>query len=406
MSYKVKKGDNLSNIAKKNGMTLQQLLKLNPQIKNANSIGIGDTITLSNQSSKVNDVANYSYGQFQPEIPTDETTSWGRNQKLNYQRSQMMDKELDKSKKFLKEGAEQGKKDRAKLVKRQTQQMKGRSPEYLITTKRQQALKPYGYTGEIDGIWGRGSEAAYKKAKEAGYDFDSDGNLVKQKTKLQSKTDNQNQNIKTVYNPQTGRYEPNLGLDKTIFGYSAVSNTITDAIWAPVKRFLNHTFGINIPAQTFNESDLTPEHYEFWQEAIERKWPKKERDAYFAKNPDAQVHKGWIGRITPELRKKGISQSDYKKYFGQNYDGPMARGLQETMFGEGISQAMGTIGSGNIVYTKDGAYLTDDWDFKGTGKFDTSDFKGVVRQFQENYGSQENDDTNPVRQFKGLIKYK
>jgi hypothetical protein len=65
----------------------------------------------------------------------------------------------------------------------------------------------------------------------------------------------------------------------------------------------------------------------------------------------------------------------------------MARGLQETMFGEGISQAMGTIGSGNIVYTKDGAYLTDDWDFKGTGKFDTSDFKGVVRQFQENYGS-------------------
>ena len=195
MSYKVKKGDNLSNIAKKNGMTLQQLLKLNPQIKNANSIGIGDTITLSNQSSKVNDVANYSYGQFQPEIPTDETTSWGRNQKLDYNRNQMMNKELDKSKKLLKEGAEQGKKDRAKLVKRQTQQMRGRSPEYLITTKRQQALKPYGYTGEIDGIWGRGSEAAYKKAKEAGYDFDDNGNLVKinslNKSKLVAQSENQ-----------------------------------------------------------------------------------------------------------------------------------------------------------------------------------------------------------------------
>lgn len=177
--YTVKKGDNLSSIAKKNGLTLNQLMKLNPQIKNSNLIGIGDTITLSNSSSKANDVANYSYGQFQPEIPTDETTSWGRNRKLNYQRNQMMNKELDKSKKLLKEGAEQGKKDKAKLIKRQTQQMRGRSPEYLITTKRQQALKPYGYTGEIDGIWGRGSEMAYKKAKEAGYDFDNNGNLVK-----------------------------------------------------------------------------------------------------------------------------------------------------------------------------------------------------------------------------------
>ena len=50
------------------------------------------------------------------------------------------------------------------------------------------------------------------------------------------------------------------------------------------------------------------------------------------------------------------------------------------MFGDGISQAMGTIGSGNLIYTKDGVYLEDDWDFKGTGKFDTSDAMGIIRQ--------------------------
>lgn len=389
MSYTIKKGDNLSSIAKKNGMTLNQLLKLNPDIKNANTIHIGQTINLGKdkkEESQFFDNPNYTL------TPTKSLTP-----KLN----EMFYSAIDKGSKSAEQDKIQRKKQETKILKK-----RGYGTDVQKLMKQQEALRAYGYEGKIDGNFGKGSQAAYKRAKAAGYDFDSDGNLVKQKTKLQSKTDNQNQNIKTVYNPQTGQYEPNLGLDKTIFGYSAVSNTITDAIGAPIKRFLNHTFGINIPAQTFNESDLTPEHYEFWQEAIERKWPKKERDAYFAKNPDAQVHKGWIGRITPELRKKGISQSDYKKYFGQNYDGPMARGLQETMFGEGISQAMGTIGSGNIVYTKDGAYLTDDWDFKGTGKFDTSDFKGVVRQFQENYGSQENDDTNPVRQFKGLIKYK
>jgi hypothetical protein len=58
--------------------------------------------------------------------------------------------------------------------------------------KQQEALRAYGYEGKIDGDFGKGSQAAYERAKAAGYDFDSDGNLVKQKTKLQSKTDNQN----------------------------------------------------------------------------------------------------------------------------------------------------------------------------------------------------------------------
>lgn len=49
------------------------------------------------------------------------------------------------------------------------------------------------------------------------------------------------------------------------------------------------------------------------------------------------------------------------------------------MFGEGINQAQGTLGSFNIIYTKDGAYIVDDWDFAGNKKFDTSTPMGVVR---------------------------
>ena len=45
-TYKVKKGDTLSGIAARNGLTLDQLLALNPQIKNPNLIHTGDEITL------------------------------------------------------------------------------------------------------------------------------------------------------------------------------------------------------------------------------------------------------------------------------------------------------------------------------------------------------------------------
>lgn len=44
--YFVKSGDTLSGIAKKNGLTLAELLRLNPQIKNPNIIHVGDKIVL------------------------------------------------------------------------------------------------------------------------------------------------------------------------------------------------------------------------------------------------------------------------------------------------------------------------------------------------------------------------
>jgi LysM repeat protein len=45
-AYTTKSGDNLSKIARDNNLSLAALLKLNPQIKDANKIGIGDSINI------------------------------------------------------------------------------------------------------------------------------------------------------------------------------------------------------------------------------------------------------------------------------------------------------------------------------------------------------------------------
>lgn len=51
MTYKVKAGDNLSKVAKRYGISLAQLLKANPQIKNADKIQVGQLINLPDTST-------------------------------------------------------------------------------------------------------------------------------------------------------------------------------------------------------------------------------------------------------------------------------------------------------------------------------------------------------------------
>ena len=52
MNYKVKAGDTLSKIAKRNGISLAQLLKANPQIKDPDRIQIGQIINLPDTSTE------------------------------------------------------------------------------------------------------------------------------------------------------------------------------------------------------------------------------------------------------------------------------------------------------------------------------------------------------------------
>lgn len=50
-SYTVQKGDSLSKIAKKHGMSLKELIDLNPQITNPDIIYVGDSVRLRSSSS-------------------------------------------------------------------------------------------------------------------------------------------------------------------------------------------------------------------------------------------------------------------------------------------------------------------------------------------------------------------
>src|SRR4026209_65745 len=51
MRYKVKPGDTLSKIAKRNGISLAQLLKANPQITNPDRIRVGQLVNLPDTST-------------------------------------------------------------------------------------------------------------------------------------------------------------------------------------------------------------------------------------------------------------------------------------------------------------------------------------------------------------------
>lgn len=182
---------------------------------------------------------------------------------------------------------------------------------------------------------------------------------------------------------------------------------MADLIGAPLRRgvaaiageeFTNAVF----PTRVFNEDHLSNELYSWLQDAVDKKWGPEERTAYFEQNPDAEVQKGWKGR----LKGTNAKESDYQKYYNTSYTGPMQKGFKSTMFGEGIDQAQGTLGSFNLIYTKDGAYVVDDWDFGTGSKFDTSTMMGKIRQAAEDFGSQENSKLNPTRSIKAFIRYK
>ena len=52
MTYKIKAGDNLTKVAKRSGVSLAQLLKANPQIKNPDKIQVGQLINLPDTSTE------------------------------------------------------------------------------------------------------------------------------------------------------------------------------------------------------------------------------------------------------------------------------------------------------------------------------------------------------------------
>ena len=459
MSYRVKKGDTLSKIAQAHGLTLQELLDLNGISKdNANNISIGQDIKISatspsgdssagnytaisaqfplhidwrkyitpQDSSKTpagvpyspntteRDVINYNAETIQRQLVNegyDLGTSGNKKDGVDGKWGNKSQAALDKA---LSEGyvLNNGVLSKPTLVsKKESQKISQKSkadttaitPEYLNTNARsiQEQLLQEGFdlgtSGKdkngVDGKWGNKSQYALDLALASGYTF-KDGSLVAPKKKT-----NVGKEVVDTYKDVVRTTTPRA--------YTAAQNTISDSIKAPIKRGIAAVAGDKVanrlmPTNTYNENHLSKELYDWLQDAADKKWDPKERAAYFASNPNAEVTKGWIGRIKGTNHK----ESDYQKYYSTAYTGPMDKGFKETMFGQGISQAQGTLGSFKLVYTKDGVRIVDDWDFGNGNTYDTSTIMGAIRQWEESKGSQENSNLTPIRNIDAFVKYR
>lgn len=449
MSYKVKKGDTLSKIAKEHGLSLSELLKLNkiPQDK-ANHIRIGQEIKISSNpienrkaalvarmttkpSAKKEDIQTPKQESVLVRKPINSNpqvidAAYLKNNAKQIQQ-QLLAEKFDIGKTGV-DGiwgkASQSALDKAraagyklvngKLVKPETNKnslwnsmgtlalgpmgaysaiIKANAKEPVKKTKEQalqEQLIEAGYnlgsTG-ADGIWGKRSQLALDQAQKDGYEI-VDGQLTKPTTSLKEKT-------QTLVRKTTPR------------SYTAAQNTVGDLIEAPIKRVIGNVINPGFankvfPTKMYDERHLSSELHDWLQDAIDKKWNPEARKQYFEKNPNAQIKKGWVGR----LGKNTPGQSDYQRYYGEAYTGPAVKGFGATMFGKGLDQAQGTLGSFNIVYTKDGAYIEDSWDFGTGSKFDTSTLMGTIRQMAEDYGSQEKSDIQPTRAIRAKINYR
>jgi len=92
--YKIKSGDTLSQIAKKNGMTLKSLLGANPGIKNANKISVGQSIKIPSTSMQAGSKSKNPYeGMTQTEMNMLRSKNKGQNEAVT-RTAQMQQKDM------------------------------------------------------------------------------------------------------------------------------------------------------------------------------------------------------------------------------------------------------------------------------------------------------------------------
>lgn len=190
----------------------------------------------------------------------------------------------------------------------------------------------------------------------------------------------------------------------------------------------NPLFTIN---RDFN--DMSPNTQAFLQDAIDKKvvpgkWNSpEEREKYFQEHPNDTIRTGWYGRLNKELKKKGITKSDYKKYYGIDY-GSIGDMPGLTAFGvnvapgdnggikmfdpvtAGLYETQQSMGSFPLAYTKDGV-LTDgeDWNFKEAdkdAKYDSYNPLKILRVWEGRNGTNEKDKVKSVVTSNMKIPYK
>ena len=161
--YIVKKGDNLTKIAKANNLSLEELLKLNPQIKNQNLINIGQ------------------------EIKINKTFSKPKSEQLDFSKPQLESKQITAAKEWGQQ-SKQKIKEVGKVANARNEQLKKAMKKSKDDAKLQDKLWRGGFYGNIpyekavDGSFGPKSKAALAAAEQAGYFFKKKDTPVVQKT--------------------------------------------------------------------------------------------------------------------------------------------------------------------------------------------------------------------------------
>lgn len=184
MGYTVKKGDTLSKIAKDNGITLEQLKKLNPEIKDINKIRIGQKINISKKSDQNEQMRSY-YAQQNAKLglnPKQSTISKTSNQEIGLGQYVVP--------KYINNEHIQDKTSTS-YIQNQTPVFNPLLPNFNNLNKDeimniQSHLKSAGYdlgnTGKnkdgVDGDWGNISKKAWEQAQKDGWIL-KDGQLIK-----------------------------------------------------------------------------------------------------------------------------------------------------------------------------------------------------------------------------------
>lgn len=170
-----------------------------------------------------------------------------------------------------------------------------------------------------------------------------------------------------------------------------VTNTIRDIVGATINRGLKaigvNTEKIHYPTTTWTERNISSDDALFLREAARRaetavpQFKGIGRKKYFEQNPDAEVRYHFTGKVS-----KGHPVSGYQQFFGTPYGGVKQYGVMRSLSTPNI-RMQNSLGGFDIVYTKDGIRIEDNWHYHNKASGDTKSLPGMIKYVGENLGT-------------------
>ena len=339
MSYKVKKGDTLSKIAKQHGLTLDELMKLNDISKDtADKISIGQELKISNNlKDKIyyqNPVMKYSSTQKQEQsLPIPYASNYNEKQYF---------------------------KDNAKNI--------------------QQQLKNAGYDlGKfgVDGKWGQKSQTAFDQALKDGYIFDNKNGKLYKEQKPTLKQRSSTAAYQYSVNPMFGTSINSPKQSNTAGLHGTSNNPISAAVEDLSVSSIN-----NVYRWITGNDDYILSSRDITEIPEDQKQVLRQLYNY----------KGGKGNIP-------WTSADYKKYQGTYTGGN--RSLAERAFAP-IGAIEHTLGQLNFTEDPDtgDVYMQDTYDWNTGQSSQNQGWYTIARDFMGKFGTKDTDPDGQKRHYK------